>query len=111
MLELAPIPSHKIPSHADEKREGENCKKEIETDKNTTVDIPDDPELHEDTEIAALLVAAKAEAGPVTISGDNDDDHHHHGDGAADASKRCELYCTYCDPVCGWCDFCGRGYN
>ena len=32
MLELAPIPSHKIPSHEDEEREGYNCKKEIETD-------------------------------------------------------------------------------
>ena len=77
--------------------------------KKMTIDIPDDPELHEDTEIAALLVAAKAERGPVIISDDDNDDHHH--DGAADASKRCELYCTYCDPVCGWCDFCGRGYQ
>jgi len=84
------------------------AKKKLKQIKNTTVDIPDDPELHEDTEIAALLVAAKAERGPVIISDDDNDDHHH--DGAADASKRCELYCTYCDPVCGWCDFCGRGF-
>ena len=83
-------------------------KERVKIAKKTTVDIPDDPELHEDTEIAALLVAAKAERGPVIISDDDNDDHHH--DGAADASKRCELYCTYCDPVCGWCDFCGRGF-
>ena len=85
-----------------------NAKKKLKQIKNTTVDIPDDPELHEDTEIAALLVAAKAERGPVIISDDDNDGHHH--DGAADASKRCALYCTYCDPVCGWCDFCGRGF-
>ena len=59
------------------------AKKRLKQMKKMTIDIPDDPELHEDTEIAALLVAAKAEAGHVTISGD-DDDHHH--DGAADAT-------------------------
>ena len=87
------------------------AKKKLKQMKNTKVDIriPDEPyELHEDTEIAALLVAAKAERGPVIISDDDNDDHHH--DGAADASKRCELYCTYCDPVCGWCDFCERSF-
>ena len=54
--------------------------------KKMTIDIPDDPELHEDTEIAALLVAPKAEAGPVTISGGDEDDDHHHDDGV-DSSR------------------------
>ena len=41
------------------------AKKKLKRVKKMTIDIPDDPELHEDTEIAALLVAAKAERGPV----------------------------------------------
>ena len=64
------------------------AKKKLKQMKNTKVDIriPDEPyELHEDTEIAALLVAAKAEAGPVTISDDEDDDHHH--DDGVDSSR------------------------
>ena len=69
--------------------------KKMKKVKKMTIDIPDDPELHEDTEIPAILLAGH---------------HHHHHDVAADARKRCELYCTYCDPVCGWCDFCGRGF-
>ena len=36
--------------------------------KKMTIGIPDEPyELHEDTEIAALLLAVKAEAGPVKM--------------------------------------------
>ena len=62
------------------------AKKIMKRIKKITIDIPDEPELHEDTEIAVLLVAAKAEDGPVTIFGDVEDADHNHDDGV-DSSR------------------------
>ena len=44
------------------------AKKTLKRIKGESIVIPDEPyELHEDTEIAALLLAVKAEAGPVKM--------------------------------------------